>query len=190
MEWKFPLPLTHRSKRAAQCAAPTEWHGRRVREAAPYGRHVPRRTGGHMGPPLRLKRTALITRAVPLIRHGLRPCHLPLKGKAGGYAFKAFPFRGRCPRRGQMRYPVFLNRYRWFGKLRRRNGAAPAPIFHKPRAQWPGGNLDQPLRFCAPEIFCLVQGVTLVMGVLGDGRHGGGRLCRTADCARPLALFW
>ena len=35
-----------------------------------------------MGPPLRLKRTALITRTVPLIRHGLRPCHLPLKGKA------------------------------------------------------------------------------------------------------------
>ena len=111
MEWKFPLPLTHRSKRAARCAAPTEWHGRRVREAAPYGRHGPRRTGGHMGPPLRLKRTALITRAVPLIRHGLRPCHLPLKGKAGGYAVKAFPFRGRCPRRGRMRYPVFRTRH-------------------------------------------------------------------------------
>ena len=63
-----------------------------------------------MGPPLRLKRTAHITRAVPLIRHGLRPCHLPLKGKAGGYAFKAFPFRGRCPRRGRMRYPVFRTR--------------------------------------------------------------------------------
>ena len=136
------LSVANLPARAAQCAAPTEWHGRRVREAAPYGCHGPRRTGGHMGPPLRLKRTALITRTVPLIRHGLRPCHLPLKGKAGGYAFKAFPFRGRCPRRGRMRYPVFLNRYRWFGKLRRRNGAAPAPIFHKPRAQWPGGNSD------------------------------------------------
>ena len=41
--------------------------------------------------------------------------------------------------------------------------------FCKPRAQWPDGNLDQPLRFCAPEIFCLTQGVTPVMGVQGVG---------------------
>ena len=41
--------------------------------------------------------------------------------------------------------------------------------FCKPRAQWPGGNLDQPLHFCAPEIFCLTQGVTPVMGVQGVG---------------------
>ena len=26
------------------------------------------------------------------------------------------------------------------------------PNFCKPRAQWPGRNLDQPLRFCAPEV--------------------------------------
>ena len=36
--------------------------------------------------------------------------------------------------------------------------------FCKLRAQWPGGNSDPPLRFCAPEIFCLTQGVTPVMG--------------------------
>ena len=48
-------PLEAEDLRAARCAAPTEWHGRRVREAAPYGRHGPRRTGGHMGPPLRQK---------------------------------------------------------------------------------------------------------------------------------------
>ena len=34
----------------------------------PYRWHGPRRTGGHMGPPLRWKGTALITRTVPLIR--------------------------------------------------------------------------------------------------------------------------
>ena len=34
---------------------------------------------------------------------------------------------------------------RWFGKLRRRNGAALALIFHKPRAQWPGRNRTQAL---------------------------------------------
>ena len=39
--------------------------------------------------------------------------------------------------------------------------------FCKPRAQWPGGNSDQPLRFCAPEISCLAQGVTPVNGVRG-----------------------
>ena len=26
------------------------------------------------------------------------------------------------------------------------------PNFCKPRAPWPGRNLDQPLRFCAPEV--------------------------------------
>ena len=39
--------------------------------------------------------------------------------------------------------------------------------FCKPRAQWPGGNRGQLLHFCAPEIFCLTQGVTPVMGVWG-----------------------
>ena len=37
-----------------------------------------------------------------------------------------------------MRYPVFLNRYRWFGKARRGCETAPAPISRKARAQWPG----------------------------------------------------
>src|SRR5699024_293880 len=49
--------------------------------------------------------------------------------------------------------------------------------------------LRRPLRFCAPGMLCPPQGVPPVMGVLGDGRHGGGRLCRTADCARPLAVL-
>ena len=30
--------------------------------------------------------------------------------------------------------------------------------FGKARAQWPGGNLDQPLRFCAPEILLILTG--------------------------------
>ena len=32
--------------------------------------------------------------------------HLPLKGKALKWHPPAFPFRGRCPRRGRMRYPM------------------------------------------------------------------------------------
>ena len=42
--------------------------------------------------------------------------------------------------------------------------------FCKPRAQWPDGNLDQPLRFCAPEILCPAQGVAPVNGGPGGGR--------------------
>ena len=40
--------------------------------------------------------------------------------------------------------------------------------FCNPSPQWGGRNLDQPLRFCAPEIFCLTQGVTPVMGSGAD----------------------
>ena len=66
-----------------------------------------------------------------------------------------------------MRYPVFLNRYRWFGKARRGCETAPAPISRKARAQWPGRNRKPPLRFCAPEVFSPAQGVTPVNGVRG-----------------------
>ena len=34
---------------------------------------------------------------------------------------------------------------RWFGNGRRKSGTAPTPIFHKPRAQWPGRNRTQAL---------------------------------------------
>ena len=42
--------------------------------------------------------------------------------------------------------------------------------FCTPRARWPGLNGEKALRFCAPEGFCLFQGVTPVMGVLGGRR--------------------
>ena len=61
-------------------------------DTRPYGRDgsrhpisqvsVPDRpTGGHMGPPLRVKRTALITGTAPLIRHGFAAPPSP-QGKA------------------------------------------------------------------------------------------------------------
>ena len=37
-------------------------------------------------------------------------------------------------------------------QVRRSRGIAIAAFFHPARAQWPGGNSDQPLRFCAPGI--------------------------------------
>ena len=75
------------------------------------------------------------------------------------------------------------------GKARRGSGTAEPGIFAHPGPSGPGGiaevtqilragNFAQPYRYASP-----------VMGVLGGGRHGGGRLCRTADCARPLASF-
>ena len=42
--------------------------------------------------------------------------------------------------------------------------------FCTPRAQWPGLNGGAPLKFCAPELLCLPQGITPVMGVLGGRR--------------------
>ena len=40
--------------------------------------------------------------------------------------------------------------------------------FCTPRARWPGLNGEKALRFCAPERFCLPQGVTPVMGSGAD----------------------
>ena len=45
------------------------------------GRCPHRPAGGHIGPPLRILTDGADGRE-RLIRHGLRPCHLPLKGKA------------------------------------------------------------------------------------------------------------
>ena len=60
--------------------------------------------------------------------------------------------------------------------------------FCKPRAQWPGLNSGKPLRFCAPEMLCLAQGVTPVNGVRGrlplSGGVGPGALCPIPRCSR------
>ena len=52
------------------------------------------------------------------------------------------PCRGKaCGRPQGPPLRLETDRACWFGKLRRRNGAALALIFRKARAQWPGGNL-------------------------------------------------
>ena len=48
--------------------------------------------------------------AAHLIRHASRAT-FPYRGRQGDGPSKAFPFRGRCPRRGRMRYPVFRTRH-------------------------------------------------------------------------------
>ena len=59
--------------------------------------------------------------------------------------------------------------------------------FCKPRAQWPGRNCGQPLRFCAPEMFCLAQGVTPVKrGSRGWAAWRQGRQRRSCRLRPPL----
>ena len=84
-----------------------------------------------------------------------------------------------------LRHKTYL--YRLFGKARRTNGTAPVSIFAKARAQWPDGNLDPPLRFCAPELFCLAQGVTPVNGVRGKATMS--TKCSSGAGPYPLCPF-
>ena len=58
-------------------------------------------------------------------------------------------------------------RERWLGKLRRRCGTAPVPIFVNPGPSGPEGTAPKHSCFCAPEMFCPLQGVTPVTGVRG-----------------------
>ena len=59
--------------------------------------------------------------------------------------------------------------------------------FCKPRAQWPGRNCGQSLRFCAPEIICLAEGLTPVMGSGESGPMdlGGAKRSRSPSAAPP-----
>ena len=149
----------------------------------PYRWHGPRRTGGPMWPPLRLKGTALITRTVFLIRHGFAVPPYPFcpfgtfppdrgnrpspRGRQGDSPSKPSPLGEGAPRRGRMRYPVYLNRVCWFGKPRRKSGTAAASIFAHSGPSGPEETAPKHSWFCAPEGFCPLQGVTPVMGVRG-----------------------
>ena len=110
------------SPRAAQCAAPTDL----------------------------IRLAALGTCPYPFCPFGTFPPDRGNRPKGEGFEIvPALPFRGRCPRRGRMRYPAP-------GALAEKTQAQKwnrnTYNFCRPRAQWPGRNSDQPLRFCAPEI--------------------------------------
>ena len=80
---RTPAPAAYRETRLSLRRGRSQT-GPRAHTVRPYGmawaarpggralRAVWSTEGGHMGPPLRLKRTALITRGVPLIRHASR----------------------------------------------------------------------------------------------------------------------
>ena len=142
-----------------------------------------------MGPPLRFERTTLITGTVPLIRPSVRTGapipipsvaarHLPLTRGVGPQG-KAEGGREGGNRTGsvgsdksgaevephqqqflQTQAPVGREKTQTATQILRAGNPLP-------------GQRDNPRN-----------------GGLGDGRHGGGRLCRTVDCARPLAALW
>ena len=78
-------------------------------------------------------------------------------------------------------------RERWLGKLRRRCGTAAAPIFLPLRPPvGPDGTAPKHSCFCAPEMFCPLQGVTPVTGVRGKGEYGHA----VSILSRPPAILW
>ena len=78
---------------------------------------------------------------------------------------------------------------RWFGKLRRRNGAALALIFHKPRAQWPGRNRTQALLILrAGNVLPNPRG-DLRNGGPGESRHWRTKFASAASPGDPLVTF-
>ena len=83
------------------------------------------------------------------------PCHLPpWRGKAFGRS-KAVPTAETGPGALAEKTQAQL----WNRTSRN---------FYTPRAQWPGKNRTQALRFCTPEGFCPLQGITPVMGSGAD----------------------
>ncbi len=161
--------------RAARCAAPTAGleavipfrrgrtlagpHTRRAEVVAPYTK----------------KRSIIAPSSAPVCALG----HLPPRGKACRRLIaaptadiEAVPFsrRGRS-RTGPTAYvPGALVRETQAQMRNRTSGN-----FCKPRARWPGGNSDTHSDFRAPEIFCLVQGVTPVNGVRGKANMSAER---------------
>ena len=98
--------------------------------------------------------------------------------------------RGRRPRRPAGAHCAPLRRKtapgRWFGNGRRKSGTAPTPIFHKPRAQWPGRNRTQALLILrAGNVLPTSRGNPRKMGSRG-GEYERGALI----LSRALALLW
>ena len=136
--------------------------------------------GGPGVPPLRTSSASLRSAPIP-IPSGLRPSPLekgsrPLKGKAEGDR-KGRPYGGMrtgsvsSVKPGAEQKPHRLKFWGSQGPAAREETQIATQILC-------AGNTAKSNKYASP-----------VMGVLGGGRHGGGRLCRTADCARPLAVL-
>ena len=174
------MPPSGRSQ-AARCTAPAKF--RRAFRFIRRGRRPRRPAGAHCAP-LRRKTAPLITRAVPLIRHDLRSCHLPYPlcrcatSSLPLLAYGHFHLIGGIgPLIRESSSPTgFKKSFRvWVGEpLGAPARIAPGALarqrqarlwkrctcnFCKPRARWPGRTRGPPLRFCAPEILRLLTGM-------------------------------
>ena len=119
-----------------------KWPGRRVREAAPYrGRPLSSHAVGAGPRPARGRGKPL-----PYVFQG----HLPSLGRGGPWA---------------SRWDSHQSPPAWPSQAQNRNRTG--CNFGTARPQWAGRIRKPPLRFCAPEMFCLIQGVTPVMKVQG-----------------------
>ena len=106
---------------------------------------VPDRPAGAHCAPLRLKRSALITRTFSLIRHGFAVPPSPT-GEGLGAATGGRPYgENRAGSVGSANSGADV-------------GPQQLPFFSRP--------------VCAPEMFCPLQGVTPVTGVRGKGEYG------------------
>ena len=122
------------------------------------------------------------------ILSGLRPSPLdkgsrPLKGKVCGRLIAA---PTRIPGRSQTG-PTGYAPGALAHQSQAQNWNRTDCNFCKLRAQWPGLNCGKPLRFCAPEGFCLAQGVTPVMGVRGKATMS--TKCSSGAGPYPLCPF-
>ena len=142
----------------------------------------------HMGPPLRLKRTALITRAVPHYPSRPAACHLPLK-EGRGICLKAFPFK-KVPPKGADEVSRMLNRACWLGQARRRCGTAPASIFHTARGPVARRELRPATQILRAGNILLSPRVTLVMGVLGGRAAWRREALPNRRLRPPPGAFW
>ena len=200
LKWKVPLPHEQRDINDKEGTCETARPGGRAlliaragEDTRPYGKtgsgsfffvgagHWPARGRPRCAgvPPLRTSSASLRSAPIP-IPSGLRPSPLekgsrPLKGKAEGDR-KGRPYGGMrtgsvCSvKPGAEQKPHRLKFWGSQGPVARTQIAT--QILR-------AGNTAKSNKYASP-----------VMGVLGGGRHGGGRLCRTADCARPLAVLW
>ena len=127
-----PSPWKGGGWRAAQVCRPYERTGQFsvVTLIRPLRGHLPPERGNACGRP-----------------HGAAPTKGPGNSRwlPSSVPFGAtFPLKGGMLAGGHTGSPLrrILRRERWIGQVRRGSGTAPALIFHPPRAQWPGGNLD------------------------------------------------
>ncbi len=158
-------------------------------------------SGRPRGLPLQFERTALITGAVPLIRHASRDTFPLGEGLRAGEDTRPYGESGICRGRtlaGPSMYAArpggralqFSTSRHLLDKARRGSGTAASTIFHQTRTQWSGGNLERHSDF-ARRKFCKIQQVRVPRNGGSRGRATWRREALPNRRLRPpLAALW